>query len=467
MRVTGFILSLTSTSARFRRGLRNSHRAYTTGPVRVSAVVGIAVMGLIVQPASAQSVRSDPTPMQLGALYDAAQRANPKTAAARALATAAVARVPGSKRPPDPQLQLGLMNRQLPGLAPMEVLGMTQLQLMQMIPTAGKLGLAGAAAEARAVGARERATDMGWEVRTSVAAAFYDIYRTERSIEIALATQRLMQDIAETANAMYRVGETAQADVLKARVEVARMTEEIIAMRAMRQVALARLSGLLDQPVDSAMAPVLLPDFPATLPPPDSLIRQAAISRPMVRAGEADLRAADADSRRARREIWPDLQIGVQYGQRGGMGGTDRMGSLMIGASVPVFARSRQLRMRDEGEAMRAMFAAELAGMRADTRASVATAHVEWTRARNLSELYRSTILPQARAAVTASIAAYQVGRVNLMTLLDNQATVNRYAQELAALEAAEGMALADLEMLLGHELFNSNTGRSAPGGDG
>lgn len=308
---------------------------------------------------------------------------------------------------------------------------------------------------------------MGWEVRTSVAAAFYDIYRTERSIEIALATQRLMQDIAETANAMYRVGETAQADVLKARVGVARVTEEIIAMRAMRQVALARLSGLLDQPVDSAMAPVLLPAFPATLPQPDSLIRQAAISRPMVRAGEADLRAADADSRRARREIWPDLQIGVQYGQRGGMGGTDRMGSLMIGASVPVFARSRQFRMRDEGEAMRAMFAAELAGMRADTRASVAAAHVEWTRARNLSELYRSTILPQARAAVTASIAAYQVGRVNLMTLLDNQATVNRYAQELAALEAAEGMALADLEMLLGHELFNSNTGRSAPGGDG
>ena len=79
------------------------------------------------------------------------------------------------------------MNRQLPGLAPMDVLGMNQLQLMQMVPTAGKLGLAGAAAEARAAGARERAVDMRWEVRTRVAAAFYDIYRTERSVEIALA----------------------------------------------------------------------------------------------------------------------------------------------------------------------------------------------------------------------------------------------------------------------------------------
>ena len=186
----------------------------------------------------------------------------------------------------------------------------------------------------------------------------------------------------------------------------------------------------------------------------------------MVRAGEADLRAADADTRRAGREIWPDLQVGVQYGQRGGMGGTDRMASLMIGASVPIFAQSRQLKMRDEADAMRAMVAAELAAMRAETRARVGEMHVEWTRARNLSELYRSTILPQARAAVTASLAAYRVGRVNLMTLLDNQTTVNRYAQELAALEAAEGTALAELEMFLGRELFDSNSGRSAPGGD-
>ena len=81
-------------------------------------------------------------------------------------------------------------------------------------------------------------------------------------------------------------------------------------------------------------------------------------------------------------------------------------------------------------------------------------------------EVQVQTILPQARPAVTASLAAYRVGRVNLMTLLDNQTTVNRYAQELAALEAAEGTTLAELEMLLGRELFDSNTGRPAPGGD-
>jgi cobalt-zinc-cadmium efflux system outer membrane protein len=406
-----------------------------------------------------------PTGLRLGSLYAAADRANPRIAAASALADATAARVPGTRRPPDPQLQLGLMNRRLPGLGPMDVLGMTQLQVMQMVPTAGKLGLAGAAAESRAGGARERAADVRWEVRSRVAAAFYDVYRTERGIEIALATRRLMEDVTATADAMYRVGETSQADVLKARVEVARMAEEVVAMGAMRAVALARLGGLLDQRVDSATPPALLPEFPPTLPPVDSLMRQAAIARPMVRGGEADLHSADADTRRARAEIWPDVQVGVQYGERGGMGGTDRMASLMVGASVPLFAQSRQLRMRDEADAMRAMAAADLAAMRSETRARVAEAHVEWARARNLGELYRSTILPQARAATTSALAAYRVGRVNLMTLLDNQSTVNRYAQELASLEAAEGTALAELEMLLGRELFDSNTGRSAPGG--
>ncbi len=298
-----------------------------------------------------------------------------------------------------------------------------------------------------------------------MAAAFYEVYRTERAITIAGNTRRLMQDVAATTEAMYRVGETAQADVLKAQVEIARMSEDIIAMRAMRAVNLARLGGLLNQAMDSSTAAAVLPAFPDRLPPPDSLIAQAAAGRPMVRAGEADLHAAEAEARLAQREIWPDLQLGVQYGQRGGMTGVERMGSLMVGASVPIFARSRQYKMREETEAMRAMAAADLAAMRADTRAKVGTAYAEWTRARNLRSLYQATILPQSRAAVTASMAAYRVGRVNLMTLLDNQATVNRYEQELAALEAGEGMALADLEMLLGRELFDPNAGRTVPGG--
>ena len=97
----------------------------------------------------------------------------------------------------------------------------------------------------------------------------------------------------------------------------------------------------------------------------------------MVRAAVRDVEASAAEAERVRRELWPDLAVGVQLGRTPGraeMGG-ETMGSLMVGASVPLFARDRQLRMREEAASMRQMAAAELAAMRADTRARVAEMH--------------------------------------------------------------------------------------------
>ena len=426
----------------------------------LNAILAIAVGTGV---ASGQAVvTSDSGSLRLGTLYQLVAKLSPRLEAARAFARAAEARVPSARRPPDPQLQLGFMNRELPSLAPMDPLGMTQLQLMQMLPLGGKLGLAGNAAESQALAARERAEDVRWELRSRVAMAFYDLYQTDRSIAVATNTRRLLQDISKTAQTMYAVGEGRQADVLKAQVEIARMTEDLVRMEAMRLAMVSRIGGLLDRTVDSMLAAPELPAFPAALLPLDSLQRLAEANRPMIRAGIEDLRAADASLKLARREIWPDLQLGVQYGQRGGAMGQERMGSLMIGASLPVFASSRQLKMREEAEAMKGMATADVAAMRAETRARVTELYADLVRARNLTTLYQSTILPQSRASVTSSLAAYRVGQVNLMTLLDNQMTVNRYQQDLFTLEAEQGKALAELEMLIGRELMDANSTNSA-----
>jgi outer membrane protein TolC len=399
----------------------------------------------------------DTASLRLSTLYALVSETNPKLAAVRALARAAESRVAAAKRPPDPRVQLAFMNRELPSLAPMDPLGMTQLQVMQMVPLAGKLSLAGNVAGAQAEAARARADEVRWDTRSRVAMAFYELYRTDRSLAVAADTRRLLEDIASTAQTMYGVGEGRQADVLKARVEIAKMTEELVRMRTMRVATTATMAALLDLDPDSTLASPELPAFPAELPALDSLLAFADRARPMIRAGRSELRAADESAALAAREIWPDLELGVAYGQRSGEMGAERMGSLMIGASVPVFASSRQRKMSDEAEAMRAMARADLQAMRADTRARVTELYANLVRARNLAQLYRTTVLPQARAAVTSSLAAYRVGDVNLMTLLDNQMTVNRYGQELFALDAEQGTALAELEMLVARELFDPN----------
>jgi len=406
-------------------------------------------------------------PIHLGEFYAQVQRANPKLGAAQAMARAARARTPAASRPPDPQLQLGFMNYSLPSLSPMPPLGMTQLQLMQMVPLGGKLALAGRIAGAQADAASERAGDLVWELRSQTAMAFYDLYATDQQLGVARETLRLLQGITGAAESMYRVGEGRQADVLRAQVEIAKMTEDTLRMQAIRKTMVSRLNALLDHGAEEEIAAVLRPVFPDSVPAQAWLDATSANGRPMIRAGLKDAQAADASVALARKAIIPDLQVGVQYGQRntsttdaGGVStaATERMGSLMIGASIPLFARDRQLQMRNEADAMKAAAQADVNAMRAETRGKIGEVYTDLTGARDLARLYRTTVLPQAEATVSSALSSYRVGRVDFMTLLDDQMAVNRYRQELYALEADEGKAWAELEMLTGRELIDSNS---------
>lgn len=398
----------------------------------------------------ARTASAAQSPLTLDSLYALVEARSPRIRAATALAHAAASRIASAGLPADPEVQLGLMNYMLPSLDPDPATGMKQLQVMQMVPLPGKLSAARRAAAARADATSARAAEASANARAAAAMAFYERYEAERRAVLAAETRRLLDDVAGVAGAMYRVGAGRQADVLRARVEIARMDEEVVRMLAMRDAATARLAAAADVAPAAVAGTSVLPQFPEAVPDIPHLVALAFAERPMLAAGDADLRAASAASDLARRERWPDLQVGVQYGQRTMDGATARMGSVMVGASLPIFAGARQQRMVDEAAAMQAMSAAELEGMRAETRGRIAELHASLTSARRLAALYRTTVLPQAEAATASSLASYRTGGVDFMTVVENRMSVNRYRQELVALEAAEGRAWAELETIVG-----------------
>jgi cobalt-zinc-cadmium efflux system outer membrane protein len=427
-----------------------------------SFAVVVACLGAPANAAAQARAQHPGDTLLLGTVLEAVERANPRLDAERATARAARARIATATRPPDPQLQVGWMNYELFAFRPMEGIGMTQLQLMQMVPVAGKLRLAGDAARARADAAFTRVAGVSLDLRVRTAMVFYDLYAVDGALDVADDTRRLLRNIAAIAATMYQVGEGRQADVLRANVELARMQEEIVRMEAMRTTMAARLNALRIMPVHSPVGSARLPRFPVTPLAIDSLTRLAEQHRPMLTAAAQDVIAADATVRLAQRDIWPDLQLGVQYGQQPGPEGAQRMASLMVGASLPVFRNQRQYQMREETNAMRAMAAAELAAMRAETLGAIGEADASLHRSMRLAELYRTTVLPQAEATVNSSLASYRVGSVNFMTLLDAQMTLNRYRQELFTLEAEQGKAWAELEMLTGRVLVDAYTAQPA-----
>lgn len=417
---------------------------------------------------SAQAPHSPPPPLTLAALYRAVDSASPRIGAARAAAVAAEARVSGAKRLPDPRLELATMYRPLPGFTLTGPLAMNQVGLTQMfpIPGTGKLGLAGDAAQWRADAEAARVEESIWEQRARAAMAFYDLYRAEGTLTVMGETLRLLEAVFSTVNAMYTVGEARQADVLRAQLETGRMRGQIAEMEAMRRTMTARVNTVLNRTPGTPTGAPLLPVFPESLPPSDTLVARALRSRGMLVAGADQVRAATAAEQLSRREIWPDLEVGVAYGWQPMDGGTDEMLSVMVGATLPIWARSRQLKMRDETAAMRQMAEDDLAAMRADTHGRVAELVAEIQRTSELLMLYRGTLLPQAEATAASARAAYQVGTVDFMTYLDALMTAYDYRAALLRLETEKGQALAELEMVTAQPLVLVPAANGAtPGG--
>ena len=86
------------------------------------------------------------------------------------------------------------------------------------------------------------------EISESVRLAYYEVWFASRAITIIEATQELVRDLAQVAEARYRSGGTQQ-DVIRARLESDRLENQLVGLTKQKQMAQADLAALVQQPV--------------------------------------------------------------------------------------------------------------------------------------------------------------------------------------------------------------------------
>jgi len=414
---------------------------------RWAAAAVVAMAGARGVPGAAQVPAGDT--LSAAAAVALALDANPMLRAARLRADAAAARAPQAGALPDPQLSFGLMNRLVGDFGNTgQPMTMNQVQLTQMLPWPGTLGNRAGRAQGMADAASLDADESAVMLAARVRMVYFQLASVDRALDIMEATRRLLRSFLDVSQTRYAVGTGLQQDVLQAQVAVARMTGDIAVMTAERSALAARLNALLDRPATATVGALELPlPGAASLPHVDTLYAAAVEHRPALRAARARVEAAGAGYRAARRELYPTLVAGVAYGQRPQF--TD-MSTLMIGVSVPLWAGRKQLARRREMQAEQAMAEAEVGDLANETYAQLVRWRATAVRARELVELYATAVIPQARAAVEAALSAYRVGRVDYLTLVENEMTVNRYEIERERFTAEYHGAVAQLEALTG-----------------
>ncbi len=416
------------------------------------AAAGAVVLGALLAPGSsrAQAGLAPPDTLTLAVALAIARAGNPALHAARLSADAAQERIRPAGTLPDPGLSFALMNRPLGDFGTSEPMTMNQVQLTQMVPWPGKLGFAKEREQHLAEAERLDAVEAEVALVARLKSVYYQLAYMDRALVIMNDTRELLRDFLRISSTMYAVGAGRQQDVLQAQVAVASMSEDITVMEQERLAMSARLNALLGRGATDPVGGLELPGPEREVPGVDSLMAMAAVSRPALAAAQARVMAADAGYRRARRDLYPDIMVGVAYGERPQF---DDMTTFMVGVSIPLFAGSRQLPLRREMEAMRASQEAMALDLYNETFAQLAEQRADADRSRRLSQLYATSIVPQARASVESALSAYRVGDVDYMTLVESEMTVNRYAIESIRLVAKFHQAIAGMEALMGVEL--------------
>ena len=358
----------------------------------------------------------------------------------------------------DPMLEAGVVNLPVESLRfNREDMTMKMIGLSQRFPYPGKRALRQdvAVKEAEAVlhGYQETVN----RVTRDVKIAYFDLALVIESTQLTEKNKRVLEQFLTTAEARYAVGQTSQADVLKAQTQVAKMTDELIKLARERRTIEAELNRALGRKPDLASSVPELPGLKDAMPQIDALRDEALRTRPQLMALHSTIARNEKALQLARKEYYPDFDVRFSYGQRDRSPLGDRredMVSLTVAINLPIWRESKLGPRVAEATAMRdqaaSMLQAQQNEVTARLRQEVANVEQSFKSAR----LYETTVLPQARLTVESSFAAYRVNRVDFFTLLDNQMTVLNYEIAYATSVVSQNKALAEIEFIAGTAVF-------------
>jgi cobalt-zinc-cadmium efflux system outer membrane protein len=271
-------------------------------------------------------------------------------------------------------------------------------------------------------------------------------------------SREISSQFVQKAEARYRAGTTPKLDILKAKVDLAKAENDLIANERAIATAKAALNRLLGRPLGAALEATDVLEIFSPLPELPVFDELAVRSRPELK-GLSALQKAAHDSTILAKQYWaPDLNLTLW---RSYIDGSPDSYKFDGGITFPLFfwqhrkgevaqARHRELELT-------AAQADLLSQVLLDVRTSYNTATTAWRQAVYL----RDQLLPEAHEAFSITFTSYSLGGSSALDLLDAKGTLldaeSQYSDALGSVNDAR----ADLERAVGAPLPTVISGTS------
>lgn len=251
-------------------------------------------------------------------------------------------------------------------------------------------------------------------IRAKVKRAYYKAKLTERTIAALEKTATLLDQLIETITIRYQAGAAAYSDVLRAKVEKARLQNQVLEERKAWKESTAELNLLLGRNGDEPLT--LLTDI--TYVPFDKNLLQfkdeALSSRPALKIMGLRLDQAEAGLKLANMNRLPDFSLGLfSPSLRGGAWG------FALSFSVPLYWWKKQKGELLEAEADRDISWIESGARQKRILARIDAAYASVKAAEEQVKVFEQRLLREMEDELKISIEYYQYGKMEPFSLLD------------------------------------------------
>lgn len=375
---------------------------------------------------------------------------NPSIQAARHRYEAARLRPTQERSLPDPMLSVGYASTG--GPLPGQGLGSTPtsnigVMVSQELPSAAKRKLRGeiAGKDADADYQDYLAARLG--VQSRVIQAYHRLHHAYAALEIEGRGKDLLNQVIRVAEDRYAAGKAAQPDVLKAQVQLSILEARIVQLGQDRATAEAELNALLNRRPGTPVAPPDDIDSPPLSLTVDELLARAVRAAPDLRRDQTMIERGAMAVNLARQDFHSDPTISAGYYNMGLMAPM-----FEFRLEIPLHLRTAQKQAPALGEQIHQLSEArqnfESAGqnLQFQVRQTYAEAQTAW----RLMALYADTILPQSGLTIESSLASYETGATDFLSVLTNILTKVDAEERYHEQKMMYALALARLEELTG-----------------
>jgi cobalt-zinc-cadmium efflux system outer membrane protein len=389
--------------------------------------------------------------LRLDDLVSEALRANPEIRAAELRVEALRARVPQAKALPDPTVSVGWMGRPIPFDSPStDPMAYRGVSAMQTFPFPGKLRLRGQVADRESQAAWWEYEGARRSVVSQVKVAYFEYAYFHKALEIIQNNRILLNRLTKIAETRYEGGKGLQQDVLKGQVELSQLLERITILSEEEQTAVARINTLLNRDPQTPLAPpapLAQSQLSYTL---DELYRLAQANDTGLQRDQRMIERDQDSISLARKSYDPDFSVSYMYQQKSDM---EDMYGAFVTVNIPIFYKSKQRQEVIEASQNLASERSSRENRQTTVNYLVKEQFIAARQASKLAMLYSQAIVPQSSQTLESSELAYQTGKADFLTMLDNFMNLLDFQVNYYRQISDYQIALARLEPLVGVEL--------------